>query len=118
MLPSFESFKNCEELFVMDIIIDFWGRKSPGVECNRVQVTIRSHNGKDGGKCIVRGISLNCNLSVWDFKCFKGRMALIRELPGGTLVGKMCKQDCDFGISINEMTVEIGKAEEGLNVLD
>src|SRR5882724_8696035 len=114
----------------MDIVIEFWGRKSPGVECNRVQVAIRSRNGKDSGKCIVRGISLNCDLSVQDpmgkdqscgeslFKCFKGGMALIREMPGGTLAGKMRERDCYFGISINETTVEIGKAEEGLNVLD
>src|SRR5882724_10741062 len=45
-------------------------------------------------------------------------MALIREMPGGTLAGNTCERDCDFGISINEMTVEIGTAEEGLNVLD
>jgi len=45
-------------------------------------------------------------------------MALIGEMPGGTLVGKMCKQNCDFGISINEMMVEVGKAEERLNILD
>src|SRR5882724_2953941 len=98
----------------MDIVVEFWGRKCLGVECNGVQVTIRSCNGKDSSKCIVRGISLNCDLSVWDpmgkdqscgeslFKCFKGRMALIGEMPGGTLVGKTHKQDCDFGISINE----------------
>src|SRR5882724_13570026 len=67
----------------MDIVIEFRGRKDLGVECNRVQVTIRSHNGKDSGKCIVRGISLDSDLSVWDpmgkdqscgeslFKCFK-----------------------------------------------
>jgi len=40
MLPSFESFKNCEYLFVMDIIVEFWGRKCPGVECNRVQFAL------------------------------------------------------------------------------
>src|SRR5882724_5149736 len=114
----------------MDIVIEFQGRKSPGVECNRVQVAIGSRNGKDSGECIVRGISLDCDLSVQDpmgkdqscgesiFKCFRGRMELIGEMPGGTLVGKTCERDCDFGISINEMTVEIGKAEEGLNVLD
>src|SRR5882724_10199626 len=114
----------------MDIVIEFWGRKSPGVECNRVQVAIGSRNGKDSGECIVRGISLNCDLSVWDpmgkdrscgetlFKCFKGRMAFIGEMPGVNLVGKTCKQNCDFGISINEMMVEVGKAKEGLNILD
>src|SRR5882724_5478634 len=101
----------------MDIIVEFQGQKSPGVECNGVQFTIGSCDGKDSGECIVRGISLNCNLSVQDpmgkdwscgeslFECFKGRMALIREMPGGTLAGKTWKRNCDFGISINEMTV-------------
>jgi len=80
--------------------------------------------------CVVRGTSLNCDLSVRDpmgkdqscgeslFKCFKGRMALIREVPGGTLAGKMCKWNCDFRIFVNEMMVEVGKAEESLNILD
>src|SRR5882724_10805371 len=111
----------------MDIVVEFWGRKSLGAECNGVQVAIRSCNGKDSGKCIVRGISLDYNLSVWYpmgkdqscgeslFKCFKGRMALIRKMPGGTLAGKMCKQNCVFGISVNETMVEVGKAEERLN---
>jgi len=31
------------------------------------------------------------------------------EIPGGTLVGKMCERNCDFGISINETMVEIAK---------
>src|SRR5882724_2133152 len=114
----------------MDIIVEFWGRKIPGVECNWVQFAIGSHDGKDSSECVVRGISLDCNLSVWDpmgknrsggeslFKCFKGRMALIGEMPGDTLVGKIHKWNCDFGISMNEMMVEIGKAEERLNILD
>jgi len=36
-------------------------------------------------------------------------MALIREMPRGTLAGKMREWDCDFGISINETMVEVGK---------
>src|SRR5882724_4353649 len=114
----------------MDIVIEFRGRKCPGMECNRVQIAIGSCNGKDSGECIVRGISLDCNLSVRDpmgkdrscgeslFECFKSRMALIGEMPWGTLAGKTHERDCDFGISIDETTVEIGKAEEGLDVLD
>jgi len=62
------------------------------------------------------GKDWSCGESL--FKCFKGRMALIGEMPGGTLVGKMHKWKCDFGISVNEMTVEVGKAEERLNILD
>ena len=52
------------------------------------------------------------------YKCFKCGVALIGEVPNGTLVGKMHKQNCDFKISVNEATVEVGKAEEGLDILD
>src|SRR5882672_3972006 len=45
-------------------------------------------------------------------------MALIGKVQGGTLVGKMCKWNCDFGISVDETTVEVGETEEGLNILD
>ena len=30
----------------------------------------------------------------------------------------MCEWNGDFGVTIDEMTVEVGKTEEGLNVLD
>src|SRR5882724_2142379 len=111
----------------MDIIIEFRDRKRPGVECNRVKVTIRSHNGKDSGECIVRGVSLDCDLSVRDpmgkdqgcgeslFKCFKGRVALIGEMPGGTLVGKMRKQNCDFGISVKNGFSDRKSSQGGLS---
>ena len=45
-------------------------------------------------------------------------MALIGKVPGGTLAGKTRKRNCDFGVSENETTVEVGKTEEGLNILD
>src|SRR5467141_2017244 len=45
-------------------------------------------------------------------------MALIGKVPGGTLAGKMHKRNCDFRISINETTVEVGETKEGLNILD
>ena len=115
----------------MDIIVEFQGRKSPGVECNGVQIAIGSCDGKDSGECIVRGINLDFNLSIqkpmgkdWScgeslFKCFKGRTALIRKVPGGTLMGEMHKWNCDFGISINEVMVKVGETEEeGLDNLD
>src|SRR5882672_6059578 len=45
-------------------------------------------------------------------------MALIGKVPGGTLAGKTRKRNCDFGVSENEMTIEVGETEEGLNILD
>src|SRR5882672_25923 len=45
-------------------------------------------------------------------------MALIGKVPRGTLVGKTCEWNGDFRISVNEMMVKVGEAEERLNVLD
>jgi len=45
-------------------------------------------------------------------------MALIREVPRGTLAGKTCKWNSDFRVPIDETMVEVGKAKERLNVLD
>src|SRR5467141_3001883 len=45
-------------------------------------------------------------------------MALIGKVPRGTLVGKTCERNSDFGISVNETMIEVGETEEGLNVLD
>src|SRR5882672_1374104 len=44
-------------------------------------------------------------------------MALIGEVPGGTLVGKTHKWNSDFGVTINEMTIEVCKTGKGLNIL-
>jgi len=56
------------------------------------------------------GKDWSCGESL--FKCFKCRVVLIGEMPRGTLVGKTHKWNCDFGISTNEATVEVGKAKE------
>src|SRR5882724_11015762 len=111
----------------MDIIIEFWGRKSLGVECNRVQFAIRSHNGKDSSKCIVRGISLNCNLSDWDpmgkdWSCGESLLSASKaewhssEKCQGVPLWVRCISRTVM--SVNEMIVDIGKAKERLNILD
>jgi len=39
-------------------------------------------------------------------------------MPRGTLAGKTHRWNCDFIISVNKATVEIGKVKERLNILD
>jgi len=58
----------------MDIVVEFWGGKSISLNCN---LSVQDPVGKDQ----------SCGESI--FKCFKGRMALIREIPRGTLAGKL-----------------------------
>src|SRR5882724_824110 len=45
-------------------------------------------------------------------------MALIGEVPRGTLAGKTCKWNSDFRVSENETTIEVGESEERLDVFD
>src|SRR5882724_4038216 len=45
-------------------------------------------------------------------------MALIGEVPRGTLVGKTRKRNSDFRVSKNEMTIEGGESKERLDVFD
>src|SRR5882724_7213544 len=45
-------------------------------------------------------------------------MALISEVPRGTLVGKTCEWNSDFRVSKNEMTIEVCESKERLDVFD
>src|SRR5882724_6056562 len=45
-------------------------------------------------------------------------MALISEVPRGTLVGEMCEWNCDFRVSKNEMAIEVGESRERLDIFD
>ena len=72
-----------------------------------MQLAGRGRNGQDGCEHIVRGISLNCNLSVWDpmtqdwsgseglLKCIEGGMTLIGKVPGKILVCEVQEQSDD-----------------------
>jgi len=62
------------------------------------------------------GKDQSCGESL--FICFKGGMALIGEMPRGTFMGKMCKWNHDFRISMKEAMAEVGKAKERLNIFD
>jgi hypothetical protein len=44
--------------------------------------------------------------------------AVLSELPWNSFPSKACKRNSNTGVIVNEMTVEIGEAEEGLNILD
>ena len=79
---------------------------------------------------MVGGIGFNCDLGVWDpmgedqhcgkslFKGSESQLALIGEVPSGTILGEACEWHSDFGVSINEVSVEVGKTKERLNVFD
>ena len=72
-----------------------------------MQLAGRGRNGQDGCEHIVRGVSLDCNLSVQDpmsqdqsdseglLKCIEGGMTLISKVPRNILACEVCEQNND-----------------------
>ena len=65
VVSDFESFKNGQEFFVIDIMIQFHRDESPGVKDNWMKFIIFIHNGKDNNKNIFRNICFCNKLSIW-----------------------------------------------------
>ena len=66
VLPDMESLKNCQQFFVMCVIIEFRSTESAGMESHGVDFTRISLNGEDSTKGIVRGISFHYDWFVGD----------------------------------------------------
>ena len=60
MTPDFECFKNCEQFFVMVIVVEFGWGKSLGVKGDRMNFTVgQRYGGKDSSEGIVRCVHFN-----------------------------------------------------------
>ena len=55
--PDMESLKDCEQFFVVGVIIEFWGTEGAGMESHRVDFTRICLDGEDGTQSIIGGIS-------------------------------------------------------------
>ena len=56
VLPDTKSLKDCEQFFVMGVIIEFQGTEGAGMESHGVDFTGISLDGKDGTQIIIGGI--------------------------------------------------------------
>ena len=54
--PDMESLKDCEQFFVMGVIIEFQGTEGAGMESHGVDFIGISLDGKDGTQSIIGGI--------------------------------------------------------------
>jgi len=100
------------------------------VENNRVKLAILSGNGEDCREGIVQGIGFDDNRSVWDpvskywgsgkcvFEYVEGFVGLLSELIRDPLTSKTSERDHNIRVVENETSIEIGEAEEGLNILN
>ena len=62
--PDTESIKDCQQFFVMSVVVEFRRTESAGMEGHRVDFTGIGLDGEDAAKGIVQGVSLNNNRMV------------------------------------------------------
>ena len=97
--PDTESFKDCEQFFVMGVIIEIWGTEGVGMESHGVDFTGISLDGKDGTQSIIGGIGFYDDRFIRDpvgkdrcggesrFQGLEGFPGGIGKVPRDTLVG-------------------------------
>ena len=107
----------------MDIVVEFCGRKHPGVKCTRMDSILEAY-GDDGSESIVRSVSLNDNRNVWDplgqcqsggeglLEGVEGFLALFGPDPRSDLAGEASEGDHDIGVERNEAMIKIGKSQK------
>ena len=54
--PASECFINCQQLFVINVIVQLSTRKGSGMESDRMKFTIQVVHGKNGHKSVIRSI--------------------------------------------------------------
>ena len=124
MSPDTESLKDCEQFFVMGVIIEFRGTKGAGMESHGVDFTGISLDGEDGTQSIIGGIGFYDDRFIRDpvgqdrcrgesgFQGLEGFPGSIGKVPRNTLAGQPGKQNHDGGIIRNEAAVKISEAKK------
>ena len=120
--PVLECLEDGEQLLIMGIIVELRQGKHAGVEGDQTEFTIGATNGEDTSSGIVQSISLHNQQSIRnpmgkDRGCCKGGATLCSKVPRGILVSESSEWNNNFRVIEYEMTVEVGEAKKGLNVL-
>ena len=122
--PDTESLKDCEQFFVVGVIIEFRGTEGAGMESHRVDFTRISLDGEDGTQSVIGGIGFYNDRFIGDpmgqdrcrgesgFQDLEGFPGGISKVPWDTLAGQPGKWNHDVGIIGNEAAVKISKAKK------
>ncbi|KIM60603.1 hypothetical protein SCLCIDRAFT_123673, partial [Scleroderma citrinum Foug A] len=120
VLPGFESLENSEELLVMRVVVQLGHSECVRIEGDRLNLAIGTSDGQDTSNHIVRSVGFDGDrvarliVSKDGSSCegllqpIEGMSTVLGEAPRGIFPSKPIEY---------EVTVEIRKAEEGLDVL-
>jgi len=130
MAPDLEAFEDGQEFLVMSIIILLGVHEGTGVETYRMDLAIRGKGRNNTCKGIVQGIGFdkewgirgpmceNQSLSKSLLEGVEHGVGLGIPVPRYVFVSEVSKRYNNVRIVENEMSIEVGKAKEGLNLLE
>ena len=111
-----------EELLVVGIIIELWGRQSLGIVSHWPDLIIGTTERENTGNGIIRGVGFYYHWSVrrpmsedWSggegvLELVKGGTTGVIEAPGCTLVGEVSQRSDDIRVAVYEPSVEISES--------
>ena len=120
--PSFEDFKDSEELLVVSIVIQFSTRKSTAEERDWVNIAIFRSKQKDSCDCIVRGVCLDDGrhrgIEMTKDWCCSERflqeierlLTVRRPIPSDVLPSKPGERYRHIGVIDNKTSIKVGKS--------
>jgi hypothetical protein len=124
-----KAIKNSEEFLIVRVIVEFRSHKCAAPESNGMEFTVDSKNGENARNSVVGCVHFDHNLMARNpmmeyrssrkraFKNVEGRLTSGCPIPPFASTSEASEWNSNAGIAVNEVPIEVTKAEEGLNVL-
>ena len=114
----------------MGVIVQLQSGEGPRKIEDRPDLIVRTTEREYAGNGIIRGVGFYDHRKVWRqmsengsggegvLEFAKGGATGVAEIPGGTFTGEPSQRSNNVGVVVYELTIEVSKSQEGLNVLN
>ena len=128
--PRSEQLVDCKQFLVMDVVVQLRSGEGPRKIGDRPDLIVRTTEREYAGHGIIRGVgfydhrkvrrpmSENRSRGEGVLEFVKGGATGIAEIPGGTFTGEPSQRSDNVRVVVYELTIEVSKSQEGLNVLN
>ena len=129
MTPVPECLKDSKEFLIVGVIVQLRSSQGLGVEHYQTDLSIGAGDRQDTSDSVVRGVHFHNDRGVWNkvseyrhgsegvLESIESALTVLRENPRGILPGEPGKRDHNVKVVENEPVIEVGKSQEGLDVL-
>ena len=127
--PVPESFEDSKQFLIVGVIVQLWGSQSLGVVRDRMNLSVSASDRQDASDSVVRGICFHDDRGVRNemgkdgrsgegmFESIEGMLTVLGEVPRSVFLGELGKRNHDVRVIEDKPVVEVGEAQEGLDVL-